>query len=189
VYYAYRKIPAAFLEIEFPLFEVPVLYEDVDLIMGSRIVRDTTTPAQAAKNEYYFETNLFSNNIIFADYDQDNQKTNPIQEQYLQVLRINDDARELKPRLEEIDLINKILAKASFGSFSPEEKLLIWKYRYYLCENKEALPKFLQSVNWQLDKESKEALRLLDQWAPIDYENALFLLSYFFCANDIYNRT
>jgi phosphatidylinositol 3-kinase len=189
VYYAYRKIPAAFLEIEFPLFEVPVLYEDVDLIMGSRIVRDTATPAQAVKNEYYLETNLFSNNIIFADYDQDNHKTNPIQEQYLQVLRFNDDARELKPRLEEIDLINKILIKASFGSFSPEEKLLIWKYRYYLSENKEALPKFLQSVNWQLDKESKEALRLLDQWAPIDYENALSLLSYFFCANDVYNRT
>jgi len=192
VFYAYRKIPSAFLEIEFPLFEVPVLFEDEDLQMSSMITRDNPNPTLSATNEYYFETSLFSNNIIFADYDQDNQRSNPIQEQYLQVLRQNEtneeSAKELKPRLEEIALMNKILMKANFGVFPQEEKNLLWKYRYYLSENKEALPKFLQSVGWSWEKESKEALKLLDKWAPIDYENALFLLSYFFCANDSYNR-
>mmetsp|Transcript_14580 Transcript_14580/g.12381 ORF Transcript_14580/g.12381 Transcript_14580/m.12381 type:complete len:513 (+) Transcript_14580:982-2520(+) len=69
-----------------------------------------------------------------------------------------------------------------------EEKNLLWKYRYYLSENKQALLKFLHCVTWSREAESEKALNLLENWAKIDYEDALHLLSSFFCANDLYNR-
>ena len=163
-----------------------MLFEDIDLYK-EQIVRDVPSAPGAGTVEYYYETSLFSNNIIFADHDQDNQKTDPVQEQYLLLLRFNDDAKELKPRLEEIELINRILMKPIFGVLTQEERNIIWKCRYYLSANKEALPKFLQSVNWGLEKESKEALSLLDQWANIGYEDAIHLLSASFCANELYN--
>lgn len=49
-----------------------------------------------------------------------------------------------------------------------------------------ALPKFLISVNWMINKNIDIALEFMNQWASIDYDDALFLLSSKFSANDIY---
>jgi hypothetical protein len=182
-FYGYRKVPAAFLEILFPLCDVPVLFEDVDFFLDASI-----GSKEVPKIQYYLETSLFSNCLTFGDYDVDNERNNPVHEHYIQALRFDDDATGLKPSLSDIEKINKILFKPIFGQISPEDKNLIWKFRYYLKENKAALLKFLHCVNWSLEKESKEALALLEKWAKIDYEDALYLLSSFFCANESYNK-
>jgi len=183
-FYGYRKVPAAFLEIVFPLCDVPVLYEDVDFFLDASIGSKETP-----KIQYYLETSSFSNSLIFGDYDVDNERSNPVHDYFVQTVRYEgDDVTALKPNLDEIEKINKILFKPIFGQISQEDKNLIWKFRYYLRENKGALLKFLHCVNWSLEKESKEALSLLDKWAKIDYEDALHLLSSFFCANETYNK-
>lgn len=60
---------------------------------------------------------------------------------------------------------------------SGEDQDLIWKYRFYLSSQKKALTKFLKCINWQTVTEVRQALKLLDSWAPMDVEDALELLS------------
>ena len=67
-------------------------------------------------------------------------------------------------------------------------KILLWRYRYSLKNYKAALPKFLICVNWNVEKEEEEAIRMLDQWAKIDLDDALYLLSSAFCANEYYTK-
>jgi hypothetical protein len=63
---------------------------------------------------------------------------------------------------------------------------LLWHYRYSLTTNKRALVKFLQCVEWTKEKEELEGMSMLKKWAEIDIEQALPLLSFMFCANNIY---
>ena len=65
-------------------------------------------------------------------------------------------AKKLKP----------ILAADSLYVMQPEEKSLIWMYRNTLLKNPTALPKFLQSVDWQNVEHRMECYRLLQAWAP-----------------------
>ena len=61
---------------------------------------------------------------------------------------------------------------------TPDEKDMIWRFRYYLSENQRALTKFLRSVNWSdNDVEVKQAIELMEKWEPIDVDDALELLS------------
>jgi phosphatidylinositol 3-kinase len=60
---------------------------------------------------------------------------------------------------------------------SGEEQDLIWKYRFYLSSQKKALTKFLKCINWETKTEAQQALSLLEQWVPMDVEDALELLS------------
>lgn len=41
----------------------------------------------------------------------------------------------------------------------------------------QALTKFLKCVNWSIASENRQAIELLNQWAPMDVEDALELLS------------
>jgi phosphatidylinositol 3-kinase len=59
---------------------------------------------------------------------------------------------------------------------SPEEKDLIWKFRYHLTKDKRGLTKFVKSVNWQDQAESKQAVQVLGKWTEIDVDDALELL-------------
>ena len=65
---------------------------------------------------------------------------------------------------------------------------MLWQYRYVLKEKPNALVKFLQSARLDDDKEQAEALKLLQEWAYIDLEDALPLLSIKFAANKIFRR-
>lgn len=60
---------------------------------------------------------------------------------------------------------------------SSEEQDLVWKYRFYLSTHKKALTKFLKCINWKLNDEVTQALWMLANWAPMDVEDALELLS------------
>ena len=86
-------------------------------------------------------------------------------------------ARELKPNARTRDHIMKIVSYSPTQALSSDEKSLIWQFRYYLTQEKKALPKFLQSVDWTSKQEAEEALELLYKWQPLDSADALELFA------------
>jgi hypothetical protein len=68
VSYTYRKIPAAFLEIVFPTYRFPILYEDVDISMDKK---GTFLRTIFPNTAIYQNINSFSNCCLIADYDFD----------------------------------------------------------------------------------------------------------------------
>ena len=86
-------------------------------------------------------------------------------------------ARELKPNTRTRDHIMKILNYAPTHELSTDEKSLIWQFRYYLTQEKKALAKFVQSIDWQSKQEADEAVELMYRWQPLDTTDALELLT------------
>lgn len=91
-------------------------------------------------------------------------------------LRSGGNAKELKPTAEVRDTLNNILSYPPTTTPSSEEQDLIWKWRYYLRNQKKALTKFIKCVNWKVPGEEREALEVLKDWVPPDPEDALELL-------------
>uniref|UniRef100_A0A914WFW2 Phosphatidylinositol 3-kinase catalytic subunit type 3 n=1 Tax=Plectus sambesii TaxID=2011161 RepID=A0A914WFW2_9BILA len=85
--------------------------------------------------------------------------------------------RELKPNAVARDALERVVQAPSSRQLSSEQRDLIWKFRFYLSGNKKALTKFLRSVNWEEEQEARQATDLLKEWAAIDSEDALELLS------------
>jgi phosphatidylinositol 3-kinase len=84
--------------------------------------------------------------------------------------------KDLKPNAKVRDELNSIMAYSPTHTLTPEEKDLIWKFRYHLTRDKRALTKFVKSVNWQDQAESKQAVQVLGKWTEIDVDDALELL-------------
>ncbi|RCH89917.1 Phosphatidylinositol (PI) 3-kinase, partial [Rhizopus stolonifer] len=61
-------------------------------------------------------------------------------------------------------------------TLTPEEKDLVWKFRFYLTREKRALTKFLKCVVWTDSIEVRQAVDLLPLWADINVDDALELL-------------
>ena len=60
---------------------------------------------------------------------------------------------------------------------SGEERVLVWRFRWSLTNEKRALTKVLQCVDWGDVQESRQAGELLREWTAIDVADALELLS------------
>ena len=86
-------------------------------------------------------------------------------------------ARELKPNTRTRDHIAKILSYPPTHELSADEKSLIWQFRYYLTQERKALAKFVQSIDWQSRQEADEAVELMYRWQPLDTTDALELLA------------
>lgn len=84
--------------------------------------------------------------------------------------------KDLKPNAKVRDELNVIMSYSPTHVLTPEEKDLIWKFRYHLTRDKRALTKFVKSVNWQDLAESKQAVQVLGRWTDIDVDDALELL-------------
>lgn len=89
--------------------------------------------------------------------------------------------RDAKANVTVRNELAKIVAYPPTRLLTSEEQDQVWKYRYYLSSQKKALTKFLKCVKWtETGKESGEvnqALSMLGNWAPMDVEDALELLS------------
>ncbi|KAK3497561.1 kinase-like domain-containing protein [Neurospora hispaniola] len=84
--------------------------------------------------------------------------------------------KDLKPNAKVRDELNQIMSYPPTHSLSPEEKDLIWKFRYHLTRYKKALTKFVKSVNWLDASEARSAVVVLEKWTDIDVDDALELL-------------
>ena len=91
-------------------------------------------------------------------------------------LRSGGNARELKPTSSGRDALNTIISYPPTTVLTIEEQDMIWKFRYYLSSQKKALTKFVKCVNWKVPGEERQALDMLNLWAPPDPEDALELL-------------
>uniref|UniRef100_T1JEU2 Phosphatidylinositol 3-kinase catalytic subunit type 3 n=1 Tax=Strigamia maritima TaxID=126957 RepID=T1JEU2_STRMM len=85
--------------------------------------------------------------------------------------------KDLKPNAGTRDQLNVIVGYSPIKQLTSEEQDLVWKFRFYLSNQEKALTKFLKCVNWNLAGETRQALELLLNWAPMDVDDALELLS------------
>ncbi|KAH9506932.1 Phosphatidylinositol 3-kinase catalytic subunit type 3 [Dermatophagoides farinae] len=88
--------------------------------------------------------------------------------------------RDLKPNATIRNQLNAIVNYPSTQQLTSEEQDLIWKFRFYLRNQKKALTKFLKTVNWQSISEAEQAIELMNEWSPMDVDDALELLSPYF---------
>ncbi|KAK2075005.1 hypothetical protein P8C59_009168 [Phyllachora maydis] len=84
--------------------------------------------------------------------------------------------KDLKPNAAVRDELATIMAYSPTHVLLPEEKDLVWKFRYHLTREKKALTKFVKSVNWADAAESKQAVQVLARWTDMDVDDALELL-------------
>lgn len=108
------------------------------------------------------------------------QRDNPAESKHRRLVRSQHRHgildKDLKPNAKTRDELNNILEYSPTQVLSPEEKDLVWKFRYHLTRDKRALTKFVKSVNWQDQSESKQAVQVLGKWSDADVDDALELL-------------
>lgn len=86
--------------------------------------------------------------------------------------------RDAKPTAAVRDQLHSIVYRyPPTATLTSEEQDLVWKFRFYLSSHKKALTKFLKCVNWGIHTEVGQAISLLNQWSPMDVDDALELLS------------
>ena len=83
------------------------------------------------------------------------ERANPIADKFYQLTRDieSSNPKTLKPNAHEQQEINKIISLPDFWDLQEDQKGLLWRYRYEMSKKKEALCKFLNSVNWSSSKE------------------------------------
>lgn len=108
------------------------------------------------------------------------QRDNPAESKHRRLVRSQHRHgvldKDLKPNAKTRDELNNILEYSPTQPLSPEEKDLVWKFRYHLTRDKRALTKFVKSVNWSDQSESKQAVQVLGKWSDVDVDDALELL-------------
>ncbi|AAS54378.1 AGL113Cp [Eremothecium gossypii ATCC 10895] len=173
------------LNIEFPLFELPVVYTEAtntNVQKNIPTLNNFEPPSETIESKMDSQAKISvgsprQSTLKFYDLDQYN--VDVIEEKFRRLERSSKSSnldRELKPDAKKRDILNHIIAYPPCTSLTPHEKGLVWKYRYYLVNNKKALTKLLQSTNLAEENERKEVLDLMDLWAEIDIDDAIELL-------------
>ena len=60
---------------------------------------------------------------------------------------------------------------------APEQRMLLWRFRWSLVGEPRALTKVLRCVDWADVRDARAASELIARWAPISIADALELLS------------
>ncbi|KAM3958517.1 phosphatidylinositol 3-kinase 59F [Aphomia sociella] len=92
-------------------------------------------------------------------------------------LRSGVSGRDAKPTASERDQLAAVVAAPPARPLAAADQDLLWKFRFYLSSHRRALTKFLECVNWNRPGEVRQALAMMKQWAPMDVEDALELLT------------
>ena len=118
----------------------------------------------------------FSDFVPLLDYELEGNFEHPSHLKYMKLQRGTAGGAALRPNAEELVKLNEIVRRPK-KQFSGEDRLLIYKFRHTLMEQKEALTKFLLVVDWQDGDERDQALALLPKWTTSpDADIALELL-------------
>ncbi|KYQ93224.1 phosphatidylinositol 3-kinase [Tieghemostelium lacteum] len=150
-----------YLTIELPEFEHPVLFkQQISPIYKSLV------PSHQKSNKL----------VLVHDIEMDE---NPSEQKHHR-LNLDKDHKDLKPNSSELRLLANILRTPPSTKINDKDRFLIWRFRYFLSNNKKALTKFLKSVEWNENHQKQEALSILPKWESIDIADSLELLSYEF---------
>ncbi|EPZ35311.1 phosphatidylinositol 3-kinase [Rozella allomycis CSF55] len=138
------------LEIDFPLYEVPILYEQRQIKYPCMKIDDLVDNVVEAKHKKLARGGIER----FGPFDRDLIPNAKIRNELMKIINY--------PLIQDLD---------------EHEQNLIWRFRYFLKKNKQAMPKFLKCVIWKDHLEVKQALELMRMWDPIDMEDLLELFS------------
>ena len=83
----------------------------------------------------------------------------------------------LRPNAQERQALDRIVAYPPNKELDQEEKDLVWRFRYALTSDREAMTKFLQSADWGDAAEAEQAGAIMRGWARMDVGDALEMLS------------
>ena len=179
---------------ELPSFEFPVISHE----MESKILFDISPNTNNSNNS---STNISNSNINGNYYNNNSGKMtdivltkdpeiiykkstseimNPVQTKTLKVHRSYQRKmmdKNLKPDTNELKEIITVLAYPPTKHLNVDERELLWKFRFYLTNNKKALIKFLKCIDWNDTQEVKHAIEIMKMWNTIDVDEALGLLS------------
>ncbi|KAI9359230.1 kinase-like domain-containing protein [Zopfochytrium polystomum] len=150
-----------FLYIELPQFDHPVVYSEKEYSLPPFVL-----------------PRMLDAEYLTVD-DPESVRDNPVESKHRKLARSHRNGpldRDLKPNSKLRDDLNKIVKYPPTQNLTTEEKDLLWKFRFYLTQNKKALTKFLKCIEWQDSVEVKQAVDLILGWAEIDVEDALELL-------------
>ena len=175
----------SYLEIDFPSFGLPVIYEE-----------KTSNYYKKSYKKKIIKENEFNNKVICDPqmHIGKNRKEyltmdNPITEQYSLLSRISDDvSRDTKPNIYEIENINKLINTPDFIPLNNINETMFWNYRYELLkqDKKYALTKILNVVKWGVEKSETEFIKnILYQWKTVEVCDILYMLSSRFNMNEL----
>ncbi|XP_044761219.1 phosphatidylinositol 3-kinase catalytic subunit type 3 [Coccinella septempunctata] len=136
-------------------------------------------------NIIYFEQNgeevyAKEKNDIITVPDPEIGKENLVENMYHKItrsMRSGYSDRDAKPNAYTRDFLNRIVSYPPTKQLTNEEQDIVWKYRFFLSNQKKALSKFLKCVRWTQNSEVNQAMHMMDIWVPMDIEDALELLS------------
>ncbi|KAG6231345.1 hypothetical protein E4U26_006944 [Claviceps purpurea] len=191
-----RNSPSAFLlNVELPRFDFPVVFADHEYDAPPVSALQPLSASQTASPHQYRPEVQFGPGInamgessdgglgsrLIRVYDPEvGQRDNPAEAKHRRLFRSSHRHgildKDLKPNSKVRDELNLIMSYSPTHVLSPEEADLVWKFRYHLTRDKRALTKFVKSVNWTDQSESKQAIQVLGRWTEIDVDDALELL-------------
>jgi phosphatidylinositol 3-kinase len=187
-------LSAFLLNIELPRFDFPVVFADheYDAPPISAFQALSSSQANLAQRQPQVQygpgingldesSSAASSARLIKVYDPEvGQKDNPAEAKHRRLFRSSHRHgildKDLKPNAKVRDELNLIMSYSPTHVLSPEETDLVWKFRYHLTRDKRALTKFVKSVNWSDQSESKQAILVLGRWTEIDIDDALELL-------------
>ncbi|KAH7316525.1 kinase-like domain-containing protein [Stachybotrys elegans] len=181
------------LNIELPRFDFPVVFADHEYDPPPISAFQSLSASQASLSrkqpEVQFGPGINAleeswsapGSRLINVYDPEvGQRDNPAEAKHRRLFRSSHRHgildKDLKPNAKVRDELNLIMSYSPTHVLSPEETDLVWKFRYHLTRDKRALTKFVKSVNWSDQSESKQAIQVLGRWTEIDIDDALELL-------------
>ncbi|KAJ6257567.1 hypothetical protein Dda_7352 [Drechslerella dactyloides] len=199
-----KRTTEHFLYVDFPRFDFPVVFCDFEYptiaalaeAAASAAENGIATPTASSTSHASVTTGqtavaagsipgepipapVDGGMIRVYDPEAAREKDNPAELKHMNLVRSQRNGpsdRDLKPNARIRDQLNDILKYPPTHELNPDEKNLIWKFRYYLTRDKRALTKFLKSVVWVDSREVRQVLELLPKWAEVDVDDALELL-------------
>ncbi|KAG5928175.1 hypothetical protein E4U53_002735 [Claviceps sorghi] len=186
---------AFLLNVELPRFDFPVVFADHEYDPPPISALQPLSASQATLPRQHQPQVQFGPGInavgegpdgglgsrLIRVYDPEaGQRDNPAEAKHRRLFRSSHRRgildKDLKPNSKVRDELNLIMSYSPTHVLSPEEADLVWKFRYHLTRDKRALTKFVKSVNWTDQSESKQAIQVLGRWTEIDVDDALELL-------------
>lgn len=181
------------LNIELPRFDFPVVFADheydpppisslqsLSVSQGSLAPRQPQVHFGPGINALGESSDGLGSRLIKVYDPEVGQRDNPAEAKHRRLFRSSHRHgtldKDLKPNAKVRDELNAIMSYSPTHVLSPEETDLVWKFRYHLTRDKRALTKFVKSVNWSDQSESKQAIQVLGRWTEIDVDDALELL-------------
>ncbi|KAJ3755606.1 armadillo-type protein, partial [Lentinula raphanica] len=179
-----QKSENLLLYIDLPRFDFPVIFNEPESLGNaastSTLPPPSLPPPPQTPTQPVTSSFASDNTHLWTIVDPEITRENPVEDKHRRLVRSRRSGpydRELKPNSKDRDNIGEILNYAPSQPLSPEEKDLIWKFRFHLARDKRGLTKFLKAVTWRDPSEVKQAVEeLLPQWTEIDMDDALELL-------------